>query len=47
MISNDSTALRQMNEQVNKPQVVLLSDWSHFTSEEQFNFTMAANIDPL
>lgn len=47
MISNDSNTLRQLNEQVNNPQLVLLSDWSHFTSETLHDVGVAANIDPF
>lgn len=47
MISNNSNTLRQLNEQVNKPQVVVLSDWSHFTSGELRNISIAADIDPM
>ncbi|KUJ08107.1 laccase TilA [Mollisia scopiformis] len=47
MISNDSNTLRQLNEQVNNPQIVMLSDWSHFTSQELHDVSIAAGIDPL
>lgn len=29
------------------PEVVFLSDWQHFTSEQMQNITLAADIDPL
>lgn len=47
MISNDSNTLRQLNEQVDNPNIVMLSDWSHFTSDQLQDISIAADIDPL
>ncbi|KAE8452253.1 hypothetical protein EG329_000953 [Mollisiaceae sp. DMI_Dod_QoI] len=47
LISNDTTALRQMNEAILDPEIVILSDWSHFTSDALHNISIAADIDPL
>jgi hypothetical protein len=47
MISNDTKTLKAIEQAVANPELVLLSDWSHFTSEELRNISLAANIDPL
>ena len=47
MISNDTKTLNAIEQAVANPELVLLSDWSHFTSEELRNISLAANIDPL
>jgi hypothetical protein len=47
MISNDTTDIDQMTCAMQNPEIVVLSDWSHFTSEELRNISQAADIDPL
>jgi hypothetical protein len=36
-----------MEDAMGHPELVVLSDWSHFTSEELRNISLAADIDPL
>jgi FtsP/CotA-like multicopper oxidase with cupredoxin domain len=47
MITNDTNALHSLSRALIDSETVLLSDWSHFTSEELRNISIAANIDPL
>jgi hypothetical protein len=47
LISNDTNTLNQLENAATYPEIVLLSDWSHFTSEELHNVSVAADIDPL
>jgi hypothetical protein len=47
LISHDTNTLTQLENAARYPEIVLLSDWSHFTSEELHNVTVAADIDPL
>ncbi|KAH7370139.1 laccase TilA [Rhexocercosporidium sp. MPI-PUGE-AT-0058] len=46
-ISNSSEALHQLEEALDEAQPVLLSDWSHFTSERLTQVAEDANIDQL
>lgn len=46
-ISTDSTDLHRLALAAANPHIVILSDWSHFTSEEIHDISIAADIDPL
>ncbi|KAE9376113.1 multicopper oxidase [Stipitochalara longipes BDJ] len=47
LISNTTQELHRLEEAAANPQIVVLSDWSHFTSEELRSVSLAADIDPL
>jgi hypothetical protein len=47
LISNTTQDLHRLAEAAANPQIVVLSDWSHFTSQELRDISLAANIDPL
>jgi hypothetical protein len=47
LISNTKQDLHQLALAAANPQIVMLSDWSHFTSEELHDISLAADIDPL
>ena len=47
MISNFTKDVRQLEYAMQNPELVVLSDWSHFTSQELRNITLEADIDPL
>ena len=46
-ITNSSKTLHQLEKALDEAQPVLLSDWSHFTSEELTQVAEDANIDQL
>lgn len=45
MISNSTKDVKQLEHAMRHPEMVVLSDWSHFTSEELRNITLEADID--
>lgn len=47
MISNTTQDLHWLKQAMENPVMVLLSDWSHFTSEELRSVSIAADIDSL
>lgn len=47
LISNTTQDLHRLAEAAASPQIVVLSDWSHFTSQELHDISHAADIDPL
>ena len=47
MISNFTKDVKQLEHAMRHPEMVVLSDWSHFTSQELRNITLEADIDPL
>jgi hypothetical protein len=47
MITNDTNALHSLSRALIDSETVILSDWSHFTSGELRNVSVAADIDPL
>jgi hypothetical protein len=47
MISNSTEDIEQLEQAMRNPEIVVMSDWSHFTSEDLRNITLAADIDPL
>lgn len=46
-ISNSNKDLHQLEKALDEAQPVLLSDWSHFTSEQLTQVAEDANIDQL
>lgn len=46
-ISNSTKSTIQLENAIQNPEVVVLSDWSHFTSEQLRDISLAADIDPL
>jgi hypothetical protein len=47
LISNDTKAQAAMQNAFNNPEMVVLSDWTHMTSQEIRDVSVAANIDPF
>ena len=47
MISNFTKDVKQLEHAMRHPEMVILSDWTHFTSQELRNITLEADIDPL
>jgi hypothetical protein len=47
MITNDTQSLAQINRAVNYPNLIMLSDWNHFTSPNIRDIAVSANVDPL
>ena len=47
MISNSTKDLQDMKHAMENTEAVVLSDWSHFTSEALRTISIAADIDPL
>jgi sugar phosphate isomerase/epimerase len=47
LISNSKQDLHRLALAASNPQIVMLSDWSHFTSQELHDISIAADIDPL
>jgi hypothetical protein len=47
MISNFTKDVKQLEYAMGNPEMVVLTDWTHFTSQELRNITLEANIDPL
>ena len=45
--TKSSQTTKQLQYAIQNPEIIVLSDWSHFTSEELRNITLAADIDPL
>ncbi|KAG4430437.1 hypothetical protein IFR05_014080 [Cadophora sp. M221] len=45
-ISN-AQSLYQLQKAIENPELVLLSDWSHFTSEQLYNTSIEAKVDPI
>ncbi|KAJ5367664.1 Multicopper oxidase type 2 [Penicillium brevicompactum] len=46
-ISNDSAARNQMQKAIQDPNLLMLSDWFHNTSEELRQIALAANLDTI
>ncbi|KAH6719548.1 laccase TilA [Leptodontidium sp. MPI-SDFR-AT-0119] len=46
-ISNTTQSLYQLQKAIENPELVLLSDWSHFTSEQLYNTSIEAKVDPI
>ena len=46
-ISNDSLARSQIQKAFQDPQLLMISDWFHNTSEELRQISLSANIDTL
>ncbi|CAI7620928.1 unnamed protein product [Penicillium glandicola] len=47
MISNDTLAHLQINNAIRNPQLLMISDWFHNTSEELRDIALSANLDTL
>lgn len=47
LISNVTQGLHQLALAASNSQIMMLSDWSHLTSEELHDISLAADIDPL
>lgn len=47
MISDNTQDLGRLEKAAESPELVVLSDWSHFTSEELHDVSISANIDQL
>lgn len=47
LISNTTQDLHRLANAAASPQIVMLSDWSHFTSQKLHDISIAADIDPL
>jgi hypothetical protein len=47
LISNTTQDLHRLAKAAASPQIVMLSDWSHFTSQDLHDISIAADIDPL
>lgn len=46
-ISNDTNVQKAMQKAFDKPEMIMLSDWNHLTSQEVHDISVAANIDPF
>ena len=47
LISSTTQDLHRLANAAASPQIVMLSDWSHFTSQDLHDISIAADIDPL
>jgi hypothetical protein len=47
LISNTTQDLHRLAEAAANPQIVMVSDWNHFTSQELIDISHAADIDTL
>jgi hypothetical protein len=46
-VSNDTLAHAQIKHAIEHPELLMVSDWYHNTSEELRDIAMSANIDPM